>query len=79
MPAGLWTPDGVVAINKGQQELTPFQIKVLSAMHDVAHQVEHMEIRCTKCGQGFHGQNNDTARTFSIACGCRELVYRPTS
>lgn len=73
----LWTPEGNVSLNKDVQAIEKRHVQALSVMHDLSHKVGGIEVRCMRCGSAFQGHNNDTSRTLSIVCRCRELRFTP--
>ena len=70
----LWTPDGPILLHREIEPMSERDVRVLSAMHEVAFR-HKIELRCAKCGSPFQGANNDSTRTLTVACRCRELRY----
>lgn len=71
----LWTPDGMVSTReKDVEALTREEIIIFSKMHEVAQRL-HIVLLCKACDKPFVGQNNDTSKTLSVSCGCRELRF----
>ena len=72
----LWTPDGVQMLGTQQPErieLRPGVLEWLRQFADVAAALK-LGIHCSLCKADLVGRNRDSDKTFSVTCGCRELI-----
>lgn len=71
----LWTPDGFVGIR--EKQVIPINLpilRMLSWLHEWAANME-INIFCKRCEKAIRGQNNDSSKTFSVSCECREWKF----
>lgn len=74
---GLWTPEGFKALD-GKQ---PTRVELKAGLGEWFVQwaavapVLKVSPRCDLCGTVFQGKNSESAKTYSVVCGCRELVF----
>jgi hypothetical protein len=72
----IWTPHGMAVLGGkplDRVELTP---RLMEWFYQFALFAEHFKLglHCSQCQKDVVGKNSDTARTFSVACGCREFI-----
>lgn len=75
MAGQLWTPDGMVGIEKDVHSLSKRELIALSIMHEIA-QREGISIVCNKCDKSFVGRNSGHEAEPGVECGCKQLRYR---
>lgn len=76
MPSNLWTPEGVVSLERDVVALNEREVRLLSDLAAFA-QKHHIVIFCKSCEKNISGHNNDSPDTthVSVACGCREWRF----
>jgi hypothetical protein len=74
MAGSLWTPDGIVNLEKSVEQVNRFEIQTLARMHEIAQKFG-IALVCKRCDHSFSGANNGQERSPSIACNCRELRF----
>ena len=73
----LLLPDGseIPLREKDVIPLKPHEVRMLSWLHEWAHN-QQVNIFCKRCSKPITGQNNDSSPHVSVACQCRQWVFK---
>lgn len=74
-PSSLWTPNGEVSIAKGQVAVTRPEVITLSKFHEFAGK-HGLSLVCKRCDHAVTGSNTGQEAVLSLACNCREFIFR---
>lgn len=74
MGRALWTPEGMVGVEKDVIPLTRPELITLSRMHEFASKYG-LSLVCKKCDSAITGANNNATPAPAVSCTCREWRY----
>lgn len=71
----LYTPHGVVNLDRQDVALPPEYMKMLAVMADTSSEIG-IGLHCARCKQDLRGSNTGTDSKWRIECGCRTFTGR---
>lgn len=70
----LWTPEGIVGLQKDIIPINQLEIVTLARLHEFA-QKYGLSLVCRRCDTAVTGRNADGDEKAAVSCQCREFLY----